>query len=300
MAFTIDTKLLEQRLLTRETVIGGTSLSRCAARLQQLFHNRDKEQASAALEAVNRDFQLYQLEMGKTNQIYDMCGKEISEYEALGREIGERVQQVEDSISRLSVELQQQQRLRRHRQECEMLSKVVNTLPSVSAAQGAIDVVEEQIQRIQEQLAAKEACEQLRKKQFGLLMTSLYDLQKSLAEDSYLVQCQQQLDATLAAEEEEGAVVGGEGDEEEEEVAERRAERGGDMDEEPTRKKARLTEEPNSEENGATENEDSTSLKPLEGETEHMDVVAAPATAMEEGEEEETPAAKQTSSTTAE
>jgi hypothetical protein len=77
----IDTKLLEARLASRESAIGGSSVSQCATRMQQyykLVQESDDEKAIAvALENYARGLLLYSLEMDKAEQAYHMCDREI-------------------------------------------------------------------------------------------------------------------------------------------------------------------------------------------------------------------------------
>jgi hypothetical protein len=75
-----DTKILESRLLTRESAIGGSSLSRCAVRLQQYLKTSAESKATLPgneYEAFCRDVSLYQVEMKKYQEVNLMCDDEI-------------------------------------------------------------------------------------------------------------------------------------------------------------------------------------------------------------------------------
>ena len=76
-----DTKILEARLATRDSAISGSSLSRCAYRMQQFYNlvgdTEDSKALSVALQNYSRDLLLYGLEMEKYEQTDAMCDREI-------------------------------------------------------------------------------------------------------------------------------------------------------------------------------------------------------------------------------
>jgi hypothetical protein len=81
-----DTKILESRLLTRESAIGGSSLSRCALKFQQYMGfyeknnphgNTPASDVTGEYEALCREVMLYQVEMKKYDEIYQMYHEEI-------------------------------------------------------------------------------------------------------------------------------------------------------------------------------------------------------------------------------
>ena len=80
MAATVDTKILEARLITRDSAIVGSSVSRIAAKMQQFFSvvgTDDTAAKSTAYENYVRDIILYKLEMEKVRHIDQMCDREI-------------------------------------------------------------------------------------------------------------------------------------------------------------------------------------------------------------------------------
>lgn len=182
-----DTKILESRLITRDSAIGGSSVSRCASRMQQFFktlsESKEEKDIAAAYECYCRDIVYYQLEMEKYAHSFDMCAREIEEYDALENDIESKITETQSAIEVLSEELMQQKKLRRHREECENLARVVNSVPSRSKTNRDINAVEEEIARLKDQIASKETQESVRVKQFKLLMQAIADLSKSIDED---------------------------------------------------------------------------------------------------------------------
>jgi hypothetical protein len=115
------------------------------------------------------------------------------------KDIEDKIMRTEQSIEQLSVELMEQKALRRHREECENLAKVVVSVPSCASTEKTIIQLREECDHLRKMIASKEAQESIRKKQFTLIMQSISDLQRSIAEEdstqAMLLQLQQQLGA---------------------------------------------------------------------------------------------------------
>jgi hypothetical protein len=237
-----DTKILESRLLTRESAIGGSSLSRCALKFQQYMGSYENlssqnvnilansppadgtgSRSSSSLgeyEALCREVMLYQLEMKKYDEIYQMYDEETHgkcslsspsffsssslllfiDYEVLEKEIQQKILGTQESIDHLTTELIQQKSLRRHRDECENLAKIVNSVPSCDISKRKIAHLEEEIGKVNEQIAAQEAREKLRFRQFKLISQAIADMSRSLDEEAEaqneLLLLQQQLQSS--------------------------------------------------------------------------------------------------------
>jgi hypothetical protein len=100
------------------------------------------------------------------------------------KEIEEKIQKTQLSIENLTTELSQQRSLRRHREECENLAKIVNSLPSRTESEQKIRQIDEEIQRIKEQIQDKERLEALRSRQFKLIGQAIYEMSRSLEEET--------------------------------------------------------------------------------------------------------------------
>ena len=84
-----DTKILESRLITRDSAIGGSSLTRCVYKLQQYLSSYEKEQKEKEkkvekeqerrllCEGYCRELLLYKIEMEKFYETFEMCEQEI-------------------------------------------------------------------------------------------------------------------------------------------------------------------------------------------------------------------------------
>lgn len=75
-----DLKLLESRLITRDSAIGGSSLTKCVLKLQQYFINynlNNENEINLLRENYCREILLYKIEMEKFKETFEMCEQEI-------------------------------------------------------------------------------------------------------------------------------------------------------------------------------------------------------------------------------
>jgi hypothetical protein len=147
----------------------------------------------------------------------------------LEKEIEEKIVATQLSIDQLTRELTQQRSLRRHREECENLAKIVNGAPSSAISQRRIAQLDEEISRVNEQISAQEAREKLRLRQFKLIAQAIADMGRSLDEETdaqnELQLLQQQLQSSA-----DGTGDGEEGEEGENDDNDEREEGGGSRD----------------------------------------------------------------------
>lgn len=134
----LDQKILELRLLIKESSVNQASLSRCASKLQTFGKNVND---NAALEGLLKEFLLNQLEYEKTKNSFQALDGQNEEYAKLERAIQDRVSEAIDNITKLEEELRQQQVVRAHRVECEQRASEVNKHPSRSNLKRKIDTV---------------------------------------------------------------------------------------------------------------------------------------------------------------
>lgn len=137
-AMALDQKILELRLLIKESSVNQASIQRCATKLQTFGKNVHD---NAALDAVLKEFLLNQLENEKSKNYSEALDGQSEEYSKLERVIQERVTHATDSIAKLEEELRQQQIVRAHRVECEKTAGEVSKHPSRSNLKRKIDSV---------------------------------------------------------------------------------------------------------------------------------------------------------------
>jgi hypothetical protein len=273
----MDAKILEARLLTRESALVTSSVSKCAAKLQSYFlalgaanHvGKEKEikasnSEDAAIapsieeskESLIREISLYRFEMVQVLASAAMCERELSEYLRMEADTERDIQDAEKHIEQLTEELREHKSVRRHKEEVEMLARLVNTLPAGSVVDKEMRKAQEALDRLRAESAAADNKVRMRSKQFQVLLQCLSDLQRSVEEEE-----EQRAALSLLAEGVSGAAVGAsagayEEDEEAtnsdvEEGGEDRAGRARDLDLHRAQKKARLGDEDSSQEEGA-------------------------------------------------
>ena len=232
---TSDVKILESRLLTRDSAIGGSTVTKCALRLQQLYEEvrkGEKGDVKTSLEAFSRDVMLYKVEMGKYDLALSMLDQEAVEYDKLEDEIAGKINKTTDAIVTLTQELVQQKKLKKHREECEALARIVNLVPSTRTLMASSNVVNDEICRLKEQLASVEATEKLRSRQVNLLLQSIADLSKSLEEEDTLQKNLQMLQQSVdnqIQDDEDGNDENDDDIDNEDESRDKRSERGKDL-----------------------------------------------------------------------
>jgi THO complex subunit 7 len=267
----MDAKILEARLLTRESALVTSSVSKCAAKLQSyLFSvaaasNLDKENEATAphtgdasiassidatRESLIREISLYRFEMVQVLASASMCERELSEYVRMEEDIERDIQAAEKRIEQLTEELREHKSVRRHKEEVDMLARLVNTLPAGSVVDKEMRKAQEALDKLRAESAAAYNKVTMRSRQFQVLLQSLSDLQRSVEEEE-----EQQRAMALLAEEAgaaaSGTAFGASGGAEEDEEAtssdveergEDRAGRARDLDLHRAQKKARLGE----------------------------------------------------------
>ena len=196
-----DLKLLEQRLVLRESVISLPSVSRIATRLRDLREKQDE----GTRDAFVRELRLFQLEASKSVKILEVCDSEMVEYNGLEEALLKQIADTEESIHELETTLGQAKLIRKHREECELLSQGVVKF----ASRG---VVEKQTRNVDEAVGQ---CEQAildindritqRVSQFKALLGAIADLKGSLKEEEEQLRLAmlQQAQQTAAAMDEE-------------------------------------------------------------------------------------------------
>src|SRR5690349_354994 len=125
----MDAKILEIRLVTRESALYIPSVSKCASKVQVLLSTRrDDRHWQEARDSLSRELQLYKIEMTQVQETIQMHDRELLEFQNLERRIEADIASVEANILTLRRELHEQKKLRKHKEECEILARLVNTL----------------------------------------------------------------------------------------------------------------------------------------------------------------------------
>lgn len=253
----LDAKILELRLLLKESSMGQASVSKCAAKLNAFGKNLNDKNA---LEGFIREILMYQLDFEKTDKAFRTLARQNEEYDLLERSIADNISCTKENITRLEEELRQQKCIREHRVECEQAASVVNKHPSRSTLKRKIDAVSQSLDGTNASIDLVEAEIALKQSFFKQVLQAIADLQRSGAPQ---------------AEEESKTAGGAEGEDaadanEDDERDDNRDARGSKADREATAEEetpAELDEDGNPiESNEEGEEEDNDTVEGMEGE----------------------------------
>lgn len=181
----IESKYLEDRLICHENTFGAPSVSNLALKfadfVKDLQENKDQ---TSSLDHLAREIMLYLFDASNAEKAN--YGSDVAEYQTLEENIEKQINSNQKAILLLTEELSQQQKIRKHKEECEALAKAVNTYQSRRVLNAEIEKVNEYLRKLNDKLNSTENRISLRSKQFQLLLRSIYDLQAALHEDEEL------------------------------------------------------------------------------------------------------------------
>lgn len=233
--------MLERRLLTRDSALVTSSVSKCALRVQHFLASlQSSETTDAEIATLKhglvRELALYRIEMSQALEAAMMCDRELEESKAIEKSIEEDIKAAQIDISNLAKELSEQQSIRKHKEECELLARLVNTLPPRSTVMKDIVKAEDALAKLREQSNTAEHRVNMRTKQFQLLLQSIFDMKKNMEEDSEQQELLAILETTAAPEEDEPAALESDGEDNADDNGGRR---GRNDDDAPAQKRSR-------------------------------------------------------------
>jgi hypothetical protein len=209
---TLDGKILELRLITKESTIGGASVFRIAKSLRDYNiavsqNPKNSEQVQIAHEAFSRDILLYQLEMTKVSKALELCDDEISNYKYQEDVIEEKIKSTKSTLVALEQELHFQKSVRSFTEHCESEALAVNDLPTPHNLKRQIEDCDSTLASLTTSLGTVDANLHKRLKQYESLLQSIHILTSPIADDG---------DLGVARDAAEGDEADGDGDDDEE------------------------------------------------------------------------------------
>jgi len=110
--------------------------------------------------------------------------REKDGFEKLSNEIQDKIDFEEEEIETLSLTLKQTRRLRRHKMECESMSKTANQIPSRSSSQAQLESLMSKMSEMagQENLVEDEI--DLRRRQFSFISSFLSTISSTISSDT--------------------------------------------------------------------------------------------------------------------
>lgn len=168
--------LLSQRLVLRESVVTLPSVTKISSRLKDLREKQDR----GASDAFIRELLLFKLETLKATKVLETCDSEIREYDALESDLAGQIRGTEETIASLEKQLEQEKKIRKHRAECELVSRDVTKLPSRAALEKQQRKMDEEIKACDQTIVDLNDRIQQRVKQFKALLEAIADLKVRL------------------------------------------------------------------------------------------------------------------------
>ena len=220
----MDPKVVESRLVLKESSLVGSGVSKCALKYQALVTSSRKSQSpendeekSKVTDSFVREMMAYRLDIIKAGHIYDAHCNQMVSYEQIEHEINQNITAAEANILQLEESYMNEKHIRVHREELESKAKEVNLLPNRATLKRKIDDLEAKLNAVDESLTTVNNRILSRHAQFQSLLGAISDLQSPLVEEM----------ETLPTE--EPSKGPGEGDEAEDDYRERGEDGDGDI-----------------------------------------------------------------------
>lgn len=181
----LDNKILELRLVTKDTAIGqASSLARCAAKLNNFKAFSTSESAKSAVAAFLREIFVYRLDLNKSCRLLRSSADQLAEYDRLEGVVQEKIDCTRKEIHQLLIELKQEQEIRKHRIQIETVAAEVNQHSSLSSLKRKIGEITDSMATTQESIVAIENDIITRKSQLDQLEHILTLLESKLEHDN--------------------------------------------------------------------------------------------------------------------
>ncbi|KAB2635703.1 THO complex subunit 7A-like [Pyrus ussuriensis x Pyrus communis] len=156
-----DDFIIKQRLLTRTTTTRGEPpLKKLQKKFTSLFL------AKAFLQELNT----FEIPLLKSKAVVDANLREKHNFDELREEINRQIVLAKADIETLKEQLEESKVERRHKEECEVIRKLIATHPPRSETLKIISELEKEIAALDAENTASSRTLELRKKQFALLL----------------------------------------------------------------------------------------------------------------------------------
>uniref|UniRef100_A0A2R5LDR6 Putative tho complex 7 protein n=2 Tax=Ornithodoros turicata TaxID=34597 RepID=A0A2R5LDR6_9ACAR len=134
--------------------------------------------------------------ISKSQQVLEMNQKEMKNYEQLYSEIEVGIANAQKKIMENKQELQKAKSIRKNKQEYDALAKVIATQPDRCKTLSQLEALEKEIAALQKSQKALDTRLEHRRRQFHVLLSSVYELQQLLKDEENLDGDVQSMDTT--------------------------------------------------------------------------------------------------------
>lgn len=211
----VDNDIFRQRLLTKEggDIAGRGQLSDCVTRFRSYTHqawqtfssqneptlptvtdsneeDRSKSgkrkmfhQLKSINETLKNDLMLHRLEMKKMALMAKTAEVELQDYEKVRMQVNDSIGKLRSEIDGLNQLHTMEKRVRRNREQYELLAKEANQRPPCGDTESKLAKLNEEIKAVREEDNKVTRELKLKEKQTQLLMQSIFDLKSTLVED---------------------------------------------------------------------------------------------------------------------
>ncbi|ELT96373.1 hypothetical protein CAPTEDRAFT_6671 [Capitella teleta] len=186
MASVSDDEIIKRKLLIEGD--GGNDDRRLTSLLKMFVKwsqspSEDEISNNAAYQRLISSLATCELSMEKSHQVFLMNLLEQKNYEALSQQIETQVTEAFTKIEELKEELSRAKRIRRNRQEYDALAKVIQNYPDREDMTKKLKDLDEELANMKETEQSLQRKLELRRKQFHVLISSLHELERILADD---------------------------------------------------------------------------------------------------------------------
>ncbi|XP_009342726.1 THO complex subunit 7A-like [Pyrus x bretschneideri] len=177
-----DDFIIKQRLLTRTTTTRGEPpLKKLQKKFTSLFVELDKNEDNFAnrdklAKAFLQELNTFEIPLLKSKAVVDANLREKHNFDELREEINRQIVLAKADIETLKEQLEESKVERRHKEECEVIRKLIATHPPRSETLKIISELEKEIAALDAENTASSRTLELRKKQFALLLHVVCEL----------------------------------------------------------------------------------------------------------------------------
>lgn len=186
---TEDDAVIRQRLLTRTTTTRGEPpLKKLLKKFVAFASDVEKDtdnygDCEKLYKSFLQELSTFELPLLKTKVVIDANRREQECFKELQAELSQQILQVQAEIEDLKVQLEESKVERQHKEECEVIRRLIGAQPPRAETQKILDELGNELSSLESDNMAASRTLDLRKKQFALLLHVVDDLQSTIEEE---------------------------------------------------------------------------------------------------------------------
>ncbi|XP_010549845.1 PREDICTED: THO complex subunit 7A [Tarenaya hassleriana] len=184
-----DDVIIRNRLLTRTTTTRGEPpLKKLQKKFTSLVLEIEKDEdnyneCGKLAKAFLQELSTFEIPLLKSQAIVAANLREKENFNELKDEMNRQIMQAQADIEDLKKQLEESKIERRHKEECEVIRKLISAQPPRSESEKIIHELEKEIAELEAENTASWRLLELRKKQFTLLLHVVEELQNTIEEE---------------------------------------------------------------------------------------------------------------------